>query len=85
MKRYIGPIGLKIDLALNYTCERGKTLEEIIDDQPCADVRENVHAKWTLNDDGSGTCSRCRRTQKCVWDYDNFQNYCGHCGAQMEL
>lgn len=30
------------------------------------------------------TCDQCGFTQKNVWDYDNYQNYCGHCGAKME-
>lgn len=41
--------------------------------------------KWKLNKDGSGTCDQCGRTFKNVWDYDNFQNYCGHCGAKMGI
>ena len=39
--------------------------------------------KWKLNKDGSGTCSECHFTQNGVWDLDNWQNYCGHCGADM--
>lgn len=39
--------------------------------------------KWTLHDDGSGTCSVCNVTQKNVWDMDSWQNFCGHCGADM--
>ena len=33
--------------------------------------------------DGSAICSVCGRKQKYVWDFDNWQNYCGHCGADM--
>ena len=40
---------------------------------------------WELHNDGSGTCSECHFTQKCVWDYDNHQEYCGVCGAKMDL
>lgn len=39
--------------------------------------------RWILRNDGSGTCNRCRFTQKNVWDDDNVQNYCGVCGAKM--
>lgn len=40
--------------------------------------------KWVLHHpDGSATCSVCGRKQKDVWDFDNWQNYCGHCGADM--
>ena len=41
--------------------------------------------KWILNEDGSGTCDQCGKTFKNVWDYDNWQNYCGHCGAKMSI
>lgn len=47
--------------------------------------REIIHSKWELHKDGSGTCRQCGVTQKNVWDYDNWQNYCGHCGAKMDL
>lgn len=48
-----------------------------------ADVVEVVHGEWKFNKDGSGTCNQCGITQKNVWDYDSWQNYCGHCGADM--
>jgi hypothetical protein len=41
--------------------------------------------KWKLMSSGFGTCSECNFTQASVWDYDNYQNYCGHCGAKMGL
>ena len=50
-----------------------------------AGYRKQVEATWKLNKDGSGTCSACRFTQRGVWDYDNFQGYCGCCGAKMKL
>lgn len=39
--------------------------------------------KWRLNKDGSGTCSECHRTRSDVWDMDNWDNFCSHCGADM--
>lgn len=42
-------------------------------------------SKWTLGSCGSGTCSACNVTQAAIWDYDNYQRYCGHCGAKMSL
>lgn len=41
--------------------------------------------KWILHNDGSATCDQCRFTQKNVYDQDNYQNYCGVCGAKMSL
>lgn len=46
---------------------------------------EEKRGKWELHKDGSGTCTKCNTTQKNVWDMDGFQNFCGHCGANMDL
>ena len=50
---------------------------------PAADVRPVVRGKWTLNKDGSGTCSECGRKQSGCWDLDNWDNFCHFCGADM--
>lgn len=50
---------------------------------PTADVAPVVHGKWKLHDNGDGTCDQCGFRQKHIWDYDNWQNYCGVCGADM--
>ena len=47
------------------------------------DVVKVVHGEWKFNKDGSGTCNQCGIIQKNVWNYDSWQNYCGHCGADM--
>lgn len=39
--------------------------------------------KWTLNKDGSGTCSECGRKQNSCWDLDGWDNFCHFCGADM--
>lgn len=44
-----------------------------------------IHATWALNKTVTGTCSNCHFTQANVWDYDNYQQYCGVCGAKMSL
>lgn len=43
-----------------------------------------VHAKWINYMNGNATCSHCKVRQKAVYDDDNEQNYCGHCGAIMD-
>ena len=50
----------------------------------CGYMYEKETAKWKLYRDGSGVCSKCHRTSLNVWDYDNWQRYCGCCGAKME-
>jgi hypothetical protein len=51
--------------------------------QPTADVVEVRRGKWKLHDDGSATCSECGCRQLHIWDFDNHQNFCGVCGADM--
>lgn len=60
-------------------------LNEIIDNIPKEEVAPVIHAKWKLHNDGRGTCSHCNFTQANVYDYDNYQRYCGVCGAKMDL
>lgn len=57
----------------------------MIKEIPVADVAEVKYGTWKLHNDGSGTCNQCGITQRSVWDYDNFQHYCGHCGAKMNI
>lgn len=58
--------------------------EELIREAPTIEAEPAKHGRWRLNNDGSGTCSECHFTQKNVWDMDNWQNYCGVCGAKMD-
>lgn len=48
-----------------------------------AGYRKQKEGEWVFHSDGSGTCNQCHTTQKSVWDMDNYQPYCGHCGAKM--
>ena len=50
-----------------------------------ANYAKQCEGKWKLGSDGFGTCSICNFTQASVWDFDSYQNYCGHCGAKMSL
>ena len=60
-------------------------VEDMVGKLVVDDVEKIKHGKWTMHIDGSGTCNQCGTTQKNVWDYDNWPNYCGHCGAKMDL
>ena len=57
---------------------------EYAESLPEADVVEVKHGTWKLHKDGSGTCDQCHFTQRGMWDYDNWQRYCGVCGANMD-
>ena len=54
-----------------------------INSLPAADVVEVRHGRWKLYENGDGTCSECGTYQKHIWDLDHWQNFCGHCGADM--
>ena len=58
-------------------------VRRIVENAPTADVVEVKRGKWKLHKNGSGTCDQCRFTQYDVWDFDTWQNFCGHCGADM--
>ncbi len=49
----------------------------------CKPIQVVRKGKWTLNNDGSGTCSECGRKQYNCWDADNWDNFCHFCGADM--
>ncbi|MBR3847719.1 MAG: hypothetical protein IKM21_00320, partial [Oscillospiraceae bacterium] len=57
---------------------------DLIEKTSTSDVAEVKHGEWILHDDGSGTCTLCGKHQKHVWDMDNWQNFCGNCGAKMD-
>lgn len=44
---------------------------------------ERQKGKWTLHPDGTGDCDQCGVRQVAIWDFDNQQSFCGHCGADM--
>ena len=39
--------------------------------------------KWKLLKSGDGICNICNFTSVAVWDFDNWLNFCPHCGADM--
>jgi hypothetical protein len=42
-----------------------------------------VRGKWKLLKNGDGVCNVCNFTSIAVWDFDNWLNFCPHCGADM--
>lgn len=63
----------------------GYVIDQLIDAQPIADVRQIVHAHWiygyTFPDGQYKKCSECKELIKVV---ANDGNFCGHCGAKMD-
>lgn len=73
--------------ALTEACFDSRTEDvflDLVDAQPTVDAEPVRHGTWELHADGSGTCMECRSRQKNVWDYDNWQRYCGCRGAKMD-
>ena len=59
------------------TNAEGKGLDEIIDDIPTADVRENVKGEWIKIHWKAFRCSEC----KGISEY--YTDFCPNCGADM--
>ena len=55
-----------------------------IKNRKAADVAPVVHSEWINYSGGNATCRRCGVRQRAVYDDDNDQNFCGHCGAKMD-
>lgn len=86
-KEYIEKSPLIRDLTAMKSAYDAISLDGMIkalQEAPAADVVEVVYAEWVDCRNGNGTCSHCRVRQKAVYDDDNEQHYCGHCGAKMD-
>mgnify|MGYP003421940315 FL=1 len=66
----------------NYVYDR---ILNLLNTQPTADVKEVVRAEWIFDTiAGLPKCSLCgKRCHSGVWFGEN--EYCGHCGATMDL
>ena len=87
MARYIDADALLLKIDLHGTNKFGmldEDIREFVKQIPTADVAEVKHSSWILHPDGSGTCNNCQCHQKLIWDYDNWQEFCGRCGAKMD-
>lgn len=87
MSRYIDADKLLVVLDTNsiinkITYSNGKSIREIIQDQPTADVQEVKHEKSIKHKSKLDECSECGCTFVVVSDMDNC--YCTHCGAKMD-
>ena len=61
-----------------------ETVRQALKNAPAADVAPVVHGEWINRMNGNATCSVCGLRSKAVYDLDNEQHYCGHCGAKMD-
>jgi hypothetical protein len=62
----------------------GRGLDEIIDSLPSADVQPVRHGRWYIQRFGDDArCSECGMSFKDVYDIEDYDRYCRHCGARM--
>ena len=87
MSRYIDADALKhcieIEVGLNPNQDGflyDDVVNEIIEQQPTADVREVVHGEWLISELGFPYCSKCGTA---LTKSAPRTNYCSNCGAKM--
>ena len=94
MSRYIDADKLKsefdykhIDMNKTAACVHHKNILEIINQQPTANVRENVPGKWWHEPHTNNTwvqrCSNCFHVAMITVEEECPYNYCPLCGADM--
>lgn len=90
MSRYIDADKLKKNLTIPSASiiEIGKAVTAQIDDQPTADVRENVKGEWLPQDHNKTngmTSTAVYYYPKCsvCGHCGNYTNFCPNCGADM--
>ena len=73
------------------TVRPGSKLEAVInryanaiDNAPEVDAEPVVHAHWIYGKHGWAECSACHHDFLGVYDLENSDNYCRHCGAKMD-
>ena len=61
----------------------------LIDDAPSVDAVEVVHGRWLRSIDNECEMHKCSvcgaRVVKGLYEYENPNKYCYHCGAKMDL
>ena len=55
---------------------------DVIDAQPTIKT-ERKKGHWIFLKNGNAICSECRFEQVNAYDFENWDNFCHHCGADM--
>lgn len=70
-----------------------KSLRQIVNEIPAADVVEVAHGKWIISrrfeeilemEVAKYTCSACKEYRLSTTGLSQATNYCPHCGARMD-
>lgn len=54
----------------------------LLEEQPT--IEPIKHGHWIFKDNGNADCSCCGYRSSRVYDDDNADHYCRHCGAKMD-
>lgn len=69
------------DTSMCWYCDKGTT----VDSTPKSEQLERKTGVWLIHKFGSDAqCSECKMFFSDVYDMENSDNYCRHCGAKME-
>ena len=79
-KRYIDPIKLKMSIAINNMSENPKSLEDIIDEEPNADVVEVIRCYYCkyLKHDECNDEFYCKKTGDDIEHAHTAKHFCGY-------
>ena len=55
-----------------------------VEASPTIDAAPVRHGRWIYRKRGWAECSECHHNFVDVYDLDNSDNYCRHCGAKMD-
>ena len=70
---YCGPSDIKISIDAVF-----RVLGQVPDADPVK------HGRWIFKGNGNADCSCCGYRSSRVYDDDNADRYCRHCGAKMD-
>ena len=86
MNRYIDADNLKETFAIKQDLTFNKIIK-IINEEPKADVRENIKGEWKTVSIGCDTneirCTACKQITSVPADRTRKLNFCPECGADM--
>lgn len=79
-------LGAEDDESLQAILEAYREVRDAIKERPTIDVEpKRKRGKWIVRKFSSDAmCSECGMYFKDVYDMDNYDKYCRHCGTEME-
>lgn len=87
--RLIDADGLTMNCKVHISESDARILEDalnrMLNNAPTIEAEPVRHGHWIVSNKSSWSqCSVCKRHFLYVWDYENADWYCRHCGAKMD-